>query len=66
MITNLGGNSPHVPVYVQDSFLESMQPTPGFLQSAYGDFIVANLDRAADDGDLDVRDTTSDTANIMQ
>ena len=43
-----------------------MQPTPGFLQSAYGDFIVANLDRAADDGDLDVRDTTSDTATIMQ
>ncbi|CAI5736967.1 unnamed protein product [Peronospora destructor] len=53
VITNLGGNSPHVPVYVQDSFLESIQPTPGFLQSAYGDFIVANLDLAADDDDLD-------------
>ncbi|CAH0487319.1 unnamed protein product [Peronospora farinosa] len=53
VITNLGGNSPHVPIYVQDSFLESIQPTPGFLQSAYGDFIVATLDRAADDDDSD-------------
>ena len=47
VISNLGGNSPHVPVCVQDSFLESIQPTPGFLQSAYGDFIVASLDLAA-------------------
>ncbi|KAF1774523.1 Amino acid transporter, transmembrane domain [Phytophthora cactorum] len=49
VITNLGGNSPHVPSYVQDSFLESIQPTPGFLQSAYGDFIVASLELADDD-----------------
>ena len=56
MISNLGGNSPHVPVYVQDSFLESFQPTPSFLESAYGGFIVANIDLAASDDELvDVR-----------
>lgn len=54
VIANLG-NSPHVPAYVQDSFLESIQPTPGFLQSAYGDFIVASLGLADDDDDSDVR-----------
>ncbi|KAL4147288.1 hypothetical protein PRNP1_011044 [Phytophthora ramorum] len=53
VITNLGGNSPQVPVYVQDSFLESIQPTPGFLQSAYGDFIVASLGLADEDDDSD-------------
>ncbi|OWZ08546.1 Vacuolar amino acid transporter [Phytophthora megakarya] len=52
VITNLGGNSPHVPSYAQDSFLDSIQPTPGFLQSAYGDFIVASLE-LADEGDGD-------------
>ncbi|CEG42418.1 vacuolar amino acid [Plasmopara halstedii] len=52
VITNMRGNSPHVPPYVQDSFLDSIQPTPGILQSAYGDFIVANLGLADDDDDL--------------
>ena len=56
VIANLEGDSPHVPSCVQDSFLESIQPTRGFLQSAYGDFIVASLDLAADDDDSDVRD----------
>ncbi|KAE8969979.1 hypothetical protein PR003_g4263 [Phytophthora rubi] len=53
VITNLPGNSPHVPSYVQDSFLESIQPNQGFLQSAYGDFIVASLGLADDDDDSD-------------
>ncbi|KAI9917006.1 hypothetical protein PsorP6_017199 [Peronosclerospora sorghi] len=53
VITNFSGNSPHLPSYVQDSFLESIQPTPGFFQSAYGDFIMASLDLAAGDDDLD-------------
>ncbi|CAH0473222.1 unnamed protein product [Peronospora belbahrii] len=53
VIANLGGNSPHVPVYVQDSFLKSIQPTRGFLESAYGDFILAYLDLADDNDSLD-------------
>lgn len=53
VITNMGGNSPHIPLYVQDSFLESIQPTPGIVQSAYGDFVVANLGLADDDDDVD-------------
>ncbi|KAE9326012.1 hypothetical protein PF008_g16754 [Phytophthora fragariae] len=53
VITNLPGNSPHVPSYVQDTFLESIQPNQGFLQSAYGDFIVASLGLADDDDDSD-------------
>ncbi|CAI5717327.1 unnamed protein product [Hyaloperonospora brassicae] len=53
VIANLEGDSPQVPSCVQDSFLESIQPTRGFLQSAYGDFIVASLDLVADDGDSD-------------
>jgi hypothetical protein len=56
VITNLPGSSPHVPSYMQETFLESIQPTPGFLQSAYGDFIVASLGLADDDDDSDVRD----------
>ena len=56
MITNLEGDSPHVPSCVQDSFLESIQPTKGFLRSAYGGFIMANLDLADDDDDSDVRE----------
>uniref|UniRef100_M4BRX0 Amino acid transporter transmembrane domain-containing protein n=1 Tax=Hyaloperonospora arabidopsidis (strain Emoy2) TaxID=559515 RepID=M4BRX0_HYAAE len=57
MITNLEGDSPHVPSCVQDSFLESIQPTEGFLRSAYGGFIMANLDLADDDDDSDETNT---------
>ncbi|TDH72350.1 hypothetical protein CCR75_000998 [Bremia lactucae] len=53
VITNLGGISPNVPSYVQDSFLESIQPSPSILQSTYGDFIVANLGLADDGDDID-------------
>ncbi|RLN86833.1 hypothetical protein BBJ28_00008192 [Nothophytophthora sp. Chile5] len=49
VITNLPGDSSNVPSYVQDSFLDSIQPTPSLLQSTYGDFIVASLGLADDD-----------------
>lgn len=58
VITNLPGNSPLVPSYVQDSFLDSIQPTPGLLQSTYGDFIVASLGLADDDDSDELGDST--------
>ncbi|RLN66901.1 hypothetical protein BBP00_00001950 [Phytophthora kernoviae] len=57
VITNLPGNSPNVPSYAQDSFLDSIQPT-SILESTYGDFIVASLGLADDDESDELGDST--------